>query len=187
MVARFEPENHVLEIVSGYRSSRARLPLVVVGSAPYSDAYTAQVRRIAEDDCRIRLLGSIWDQDQLDDLYANALTYIHGHSVGGTNPSLLRAMGAGTAVLAFDVNFNREVLANIGGYFRDQADLTPLIENAESQVDQMVRQGRALRDHARRRYSWDEVAMGYENLLRDLRDGKTNRGVVSGRRRRSGR
>jgi glycosyltransferase involved in cell wall biosynthesis len=187
MVARFEPENHVLEIVTGYRSSRARLPLVVVGSAPYSDAYTAQVRRIAGDDCRIQLLGSIWDQNQLDDLYANALTYIHGHSVGGTNPSLLRAMGAGTAVLAFDVNFNREVLANIGGYFHDQADLTPLIENAESQVDQMVRQGCTLRDHARRQYRWEDVAMGYENLLGDLCDGKTNRGVASGRRLRSGR
>jgi glycosyltransferase involved in cell wall biosynthesis len=186
MVARFEPENHVLEIVSGYRSSCATLPLVVVGSAPYSDAYTAQVRRIAEDDCRIWLLGSIWDQKQLDELYANALTYIHGHSVGGTNPSLLRAMGAGTAVLAFDVNFNREVLANIGGYFHDPADLTPLIESAEAQVDQMVLQGRALRDHARTQYRWDEVAMGYENLLGGLRNGKTNRGIVSGRRRRLG-
>ena len=186
MVARFEPENHVLEIVGGYRSSRATLPLVVVGSAPYSDAYTAQVRRIAEDDCRIRLLGSIWDQDQLDELYANALTYIHGHSVGGTNPSLLRAMGAGTAVLAYDVDFNREVLANVGSYFRGPADLTPLIENAESQVDQMVLQGRALRGHALRQYRWDEVAAGYENLIGELRDGKTSRGFASGRRRRSG-
>jgi hypothetical protein len=90
-------------------------------------------------------------------------------------------------VLAFDANFNREVLADVGGYFRNEADLTPLIENAESQIDQMVRQGCALRDDARRRFRWEEVAMGYENLLGDLRDGKTNRGVVSGRRRRSGR
>ena len=56
--------------------------------------------RSAARDPRIRLPGAVWDQGQLDELYANALTYLHGHSVGGTNPSLLRAMGAGTAVLA---------------------------------------------------------------------------------------
>ena len=65
---------------------------------------------LAAGDDRIRLLGGVWDQEKLDQLYAHALTYIHGHSVGGTNPSLLRAIGAATAVSAFDVTFNREVL-----------------------------------------------------------------------------
>ena len=94
VVARFEPENHVHEIVDGYHRARARLPLVVVGSAPYADEYTAAIEAAAEGDPRVRLLGGVWDQGQLDELYANALTYLHGHSVGGTNPSLLRAMGA---------------------------------------------------------------------------------------------
>ena len=93
MVARFEPENHVREIVQGYVSSAAELPLLVVGAAPYADDYTASVRRAA--DGRVKLLGALWDQDQIDQLYANALTYWHGHSVGGTNPSLLRAAGRG--------------------------------------------------------------------------------------------
>src|SRR6185503_12367589 len=109
VVARFEPENHVDLAVEGYRRSGATLPLVVVGSAPYADEYTNRIHAIAEGDPRIRLLGGVWDQDQLDQLYAHALTYIHGHSVGGTNPSLLRAMGAATAVLGYDVVFNREV------------------------------------------------------------------------------
>jgi len=61
--------------------------------------------RLAAADARVRLLGAVWDQDQLDQLYGNALTYVHGHSVGGTNPSLLRAMGAGAATSAFDVSF----------------------------------------------------------------------------------
>ena len=95
VVARFEPENHVDLIVAGLRASAARRPLVVVGAAPYAEEYTARVRSEAHDDPRVRLLGAVWDQDLLDQLYAGALTYLHGHSVGGTNPSLLRAMGAG--------------------------------------------------------------------------------------------
>ena len=99
-VARFEPENHVDVIVEGYARSGATKPLVVVGSAPYSDEYTARVHAAADD--RVRFLGGVWDQVQLDQLYANAFTYLHGHSVGGTNPSLLRAIGAGAAVLLGD-------------------------------------------------------------------------------------
>src|SRR5690606_3285200 len=116
------PENHVREIVEGYRSSAASRPLVVVGAAPYSDAYTARVREAAGDDPRIRLLGGVWDQELLDQLYGGALTYLHGHSVGGTNPSLLRAIGSGAATVAFDVDFNREVLGADGAYFRTPAD-----------------------------------------------------------------
>ncbi len=56
----------------------------MVGSAPYADAYTEKVHALGDE--RIRFLGGVWDQEVLDQLYANALTYLHGHSVGGTNP-----------------------------------------------------------------------------------------------------
>ncbi len=183
VVARFEPENHVLEIVSGYRASSADLPLVVVGSAPYSDDYTGRIRALAEEDPRIRLLGGVWDQVQLDQLYANALTYLHGHSVGGTNPSLLRAMGAGTAVIAFDVVFNREVLGSDGGFFTDPAVLGRLVEAAESDAAAQVGIGERLRSRAASRYQWDAVADGYEHLLKRLSAGETVRSGRSGRRR----
>ncbi|WP_395474610.1 hypothetical protein [Saccharopolyspora spinosa] len=80
----------------------------------------------------MRLLGAVWDQRLLDQLYGNALTYIHGHSVGGTNPSLLRAMGAAAPTSAFDVRFNREVLGSFGRYFRDPGDLAALCDAAEA-------------------------------------------------------
>ncbi len=110
-VARFEPENHVLEIVRGYRSSTAELPLVVVGGASYSHEYAEAIAGAAAGDSRIRLLGPVWDQDLLDDLYLGARSVLHGHSVGGTNPSLLRAMGAAARITAYDCVFNREVTA----------------------------------------------------------------------------
>lgn len=168
VVARFEPENHVLEIVRGYVRSRARLPLVVVGSAPYADRYTAAVTEAADD--RVRLVGGVWDQELLDELYAQALTYLHGHSVGGTNPSLLRAAGAGASVIAFDVPFNREVVGEDGRYFSDELTVADRIEAAEADPEATTRRGTALRA-AITRYDWDEVARGYERLLEDLATG----------------
>jgi len=173
VVARFEPENHVLEIVEGYRRSAARLPLVVVGSAPYSAEYTQQIEAAAEGDDRIRLVGGIYDQELLDALYANALTYLHGHSVGGTNPSLLRAMGAGTAVIGYDVPFNREVLDGMGGFFADAADVASRVMDAEADVDGMIALGAQLRDRARADFRWDDVADAYESLARRLASGSS--------------
>lgn len=161
LVSRFEPENHVEEIVSGYVASNATMPLVVVGSAPYSDDYTAQVRAAADD--RVRFLGGVWDQQLLDQLYANARTYLHGHSVGGTNPSLLRALGAGAATDAYDVVFNREVLGGAGRFFRTPKEVAALIDDAEADPVAAQRRGAAALLEARR-YDWDDVAERYESL-----------------------
>lgn len=167
VVARFEPENHVDLIVEGYVRSRARDPLVVVGSAPYSDAYTERVRALAGEDPRVRLLGGMWDQELLDHLYAGARSYVHGHSVGGTNPSLLRAIGAGAPTIAYDVSFNREVLGESGRYFSTADQVAEQIELAESDADGLAERSRALRRRALD-YDWDDVATGYERLARSL-------------------
>lgn len=185
VVARFEPENHVREIVEGYAASDARLPLIVVGSAPYSADYTREIERVAAGDERIRLLGGVWDQDLLDELYANALTYVHGHSVGGTNPSLLRAIGAGTAVLAWDVDFNREVALDHGRYFGDARSLAQLLESAEDDVTGTLSAGDRLRERAASTYDWDLVTTGYERLAARLADGYSIRPIARTARRSS--
>jgi glycosyltransferase involved in cell wall biosynthesis len=185
VVARFEPENQVDLIVRGYHASSATYPLVVVGGAPYSDRYTEAVRAIAADDSRIRLLGPVWDQQQLDQLYGHALLYLHGHSVGGTNPSLLRAMGAGAAVGAYDVRFNRDVIGDEGWYFSQEIDIARLVEAAEADPDGSGTYGSALQARVASRYCWDQVAAGYEELARRLAHGFSRRGEASGRRRNS--
>lgn len=176
VVARFEPENHVLEIVQGYVRSAATLPLVVVGSAPYSDSYTASIAAAADD--RVRLLGGVWDAELLDQLYVGARTYLHGHSVGGTNPSLLRAIGAGTATTAFDVNFNREVLGDAGVYFAQPADVAAQVERAESDDADVARRGIAALQRAGL-YDWDDVTDKYEDLCRRLASRRTTRSQVT--------
>lgn len=169
-VARIEPENHVDVIIEGYRRSTAAKPLVVVGSVPYPSEHERRVQELAASDDRVRLLGGVWDQDLLNALYAGSASYLHGHSVGGTNPSLLRAMGAGANVVAWDVNFNREVLGETGWFFNDPAELAEHLQLVEADPTGARERGGTARRRAADTYRWDDVALGYEQLCRDLLD-----------------
>ena len=170
IVARLEPENHVLEAVHGYLLSDETRPLLVVGSAPYSQWYIDKVREVAEENHRVRFLGGIYDQELLDQVYANCRVYIHGHSVGGTNPSLLRAMGAGAPVAAFDCEFNREVTDGSAFFWSDATSLATILDEvAEGEVDSELQEFSAAgRDRVARDYQWDAVADDYEALLHRL-------------------
>mgnify|MGYP000961190184 CR=1 FL=1 len=181
IVARFEPENHVLEAVRGFVASAARHPLVVVGGAPFAAEYTERIQRACDE--RVRLLGPIYDQPTLDALYFHANTYVHGHSVGGTNPSLLRAMGAGTTTLAYDVVFNRDVLGVDGRFWSDPLDLATLLEKAEIDPVATAATGEHLRTRAAEVYDWDRVTDLYEDLASRLSTGQSQAGRYRRRRR----
>jgi glycosyltransferase involved in cell wall biosynthesis len=172
VVARLEPENHVDVVLDGYRRSAAKLPLVVVGSVPYPSEHERRLHAMAATDERIRMVGGVWDQDLLNALYAGSASYLHGHSVGGTNPSLLRAMGAGAAVTAWDVNFNREVLGDTGLFFADPVGLAGAVLQVEGAPDVAEKRGEQARDRAAMKYEWDDVAAGYEALCASLLESK---------------
>ncbi|MBT1257655.1 DUF1972 domain-containing protein [Rhodococcus erythropolis] len=175
VVARLEPENQVDRIIEGYLQSDAQLPLIVVGSVPYESEHEKRVNELAASDSRIRQLGGVWDQDLLDTLYAGAASYLHGHTVGGTNPSLLRAMGAGANVIAWDVNFNREVLGDNGVFFNGLTQLSAALEETESDPTAAAERGLRARAHAAATYRWDEVTKGYEQLCEEMRAGTRSR------------
>jgi glycosyltransferase involved in cell wall biosynthesis len=164
VVARLEPENHVDVVVRGYADSGSPHPLVVVGAAPYGNVHVASIR-VAAGASDVRFLGALWDQDLLNELYAGALSYLHGHSVGGTNPSLLRAMGCGAPVTAFDVGFNREVTAGHARFFRDAASVAAAINADDQDPAAAGERGRAGQRHAGAAYRWDQVAEAYLRLL----------------------
>jgi glycosyltransferase involved in cell wall biosynthesis len=174
VVARFEPENHVDVIIRGYVASKAQLPLVVVGSAPYAGEYIRELEKVAQDP-RVRLIGAVWDQALLDDLYRNCASYLHGHSVGGTNPSLLRAMGAGAPVICWDVPFSREVADISGCYFKTPQDVASCIEAVEADHAVARRRGEQGRTRASVAYRWEDVADAYEKLCSDLAAGRRTR------------
>ena len=170
IVARLEPENHVMDAVHAYRQSGEALPLIVVGSAPYAQWYIDKINSAAAGDPRIRLAGSIYDTELLDQLYGNARTYIHGHSVGGTNPSLLRAMGAGAPVLAFDVEFNREVTAGQAFFWADAPALTELLDEISTRAfdARLTELGELGQVRIAEHYQWDAVTDMYEDVIRGL-------------------
>lgn len=177
LVARFEPENHVLDAVHAYKVSDETRPLLVVGSAPYSRWYVDRVYEAAAGDDRIRFLGRVDDQALLDQLYAHARTYTHGHSVGGTNPSLLRAMGAGAPVLAFDCVFNREVTANQALFWSDADQLAAHFDDVaggedhlfDAHIEEDLRTfAEAGMERIQSCYQWDKVTDDYEQLISNL-------------------
>lgn len=166
VVARLEPENNVDHIIREYKASAARLPLVYVGDARYESAYSRGI--FAQADERVKCIGSVYESRLLNGLYRHCRSYVHGHQVGGTNPSLLRAMAAGAACVPIDVVFHREVLGEHGRYFRkDSGHLARLFEAIESDADSAER-GRQARQIAERQFRWDAVAAGYAELFRHL-------------------
>jgi glycosyltransferase involved in cell wall biosynthesis len=167
-VARLEPENHVDVIVAGYSRTPTTRPLVVVGAAPYERDYQRRLYAAAARDPRVRMLGSVWDE-RVDALYAHTAMYLHGHSVGGTNPSLLRAMGAGAPVGAWDVIFNREVTqADHRCFFRSPDGVARLIADAEADPAWWAASGRAGQQRVALAYRWDDVASAYERVADKL-------------------
>lgn len=193
IVARLEPENHVLEAVHGYLESGTTVPLKIVGSAPYSDWYIQKIKDAAAPASTtgaIEFLGGVYDQVELNRLYANCLTYTHGHSVGGTNPSLLRAMGASAPTLAFDCEFNREVTDNKALYWSDADGYATLLRNIDS--SQLEAMGAQLRERVATDYQWDSIAGQYEALAyrlhsltshKKLESAKSNKSTKSSKRR----
>lgn len=164
MVCRFEPENHILEMVRAAANRESGPPLIVVSNTNTDGAWQKEVMCHAGP--LVRFLGPVYDQKTLRALRFHSQVYVHGHSVGGTNPSLLEAMGTGSFVLAHDNPFNREVLGPMGRYFVDEGDFADKLWDAERTSERQRRMiGDGARDRVMNKYNWSKVADGYLGLL----------------------
>jgi glycosyltransferase involved in cell wall biosynthesis len=181
VVARPEPENHILEIVQGYEMHGGDWPLVIVGDVSGATAYQQLLRQHASD--RVRFLGGIYDTGQLASLRVHAACYLHGHSVGGTNPSLLEALACGNWVIAHDNPFNREVARDAADYFATPEQLARSLDLVVGQSDAMLPQrSQRARDIVAEHYTWEGIADAYEALMysecRPHRAATTSTGTV---------
>jgi glycosyltransferase involved in cell wall biosynthesis len=167
-VCRIEPENNPDVVVREYSATNTTTPLLVVGGANYESGYFEDLK--ATPDTRVRFLGPVYEADHIEALFLGARAYIHGHEVGGTNPSLVTAMGCGRLVLANDVRFNREVLAGTGLLWtREPGSLQAVIEHVEA--DTHTLQERAAvecRARVREFYGWDKCAADHDRFFRWL-------------------
>jgi glycosyltransferase involved in cell wall biosynthesis len=169
VVARLAPENNVelaldaLDIL-GSEAPRA----IIVGSANFDSPIETRLRSM-ESSKQVTWLGHVDDQELLAQLWANSAVYVHGHSVGGTNPALLQALGAGAPTLALDTPFNAEVLPYPEHRFphdaRTLADQIRAVITSPALRDAMAHRGQAI---IRERYSWDDVCRTYMNTMEEL-------------------
>ncbi len=165
-VCRVEPENSVGEIVKGYLQSGSKNPLVIVGSVDPPTNYVKSLLQL--NDGRIRFIGPVYDKRKLQSLRYHSKAYFHGHTVGGTNPSLLEALGCGNLVIAHDNIFNREVAGAAASYFLKEQDLVQSIRAVESCQPEQLRQIRKMaQDRIKSAYSWEYITDTYfETFLR---------------------
>jgi glycosyltransferase involved in cell wall biosynthesis len=172
-------EHRVATLLEGYHRSDSHLPLVVaeVGDGA---VHRATVDAVAARDGRIRVLQGISGR-LLDQLLAHAAASLHGHDVGAADPSLLRAMGAGTAVLLPESVQNREVVGTAGSTFSSPAEATRRIEEVERYPFRFRDVGELMQERASTRHDWDVVAEQYEALAAKLQRGFSTRGMSSGR------
>lgn len=167
IASRLIPENHADLIAEGFLCSGSEKKLVIAGGANYDSAFHRRLRALPRD--RVILTGHIHRQDVIKELHCNCFAYVHGHSVGGTNPSLLKAMGYGNCILALDTVFNREVLATGGEFFpRDAETLAALMQRMEADPERVAELRRMGPERVRREYTWERIASQYDALLREV-------------------
>ncbi|WP_047393378.1 DUF1972 domain-containing protein [Chitinibacter sp. ZOR0017] len=164
LIARPEPENSVLEVVQAFSKQSRGMPLVILGNyKPQGNAYHAEV--LAAASAEVKFVGAIYDRQVVNSLRVGARFYVHGHQVGGTNPSLVEALGAGNPVLAHDNRFNRWVAAESAVYFSS-------IDECHEQITRLCNDGALVQNlqqaaiaQYHSKFEWDAVLIQYEQLL----------------------
>lgn len=163
VIARAEPENSLLEIVQGFSAARRGYKLVVLGNYQDGNAYHRSIKSVASDE--VVFAGAIYDKTVVQALRFYSAVYVHGHQVGGTNPSLVEALGAGNAVIAHDNRFNRWVVGEGAVYFNGAdsfaEQLAALLANP-ARLNALAANSRA---RFEQEFTWPHVLAQYESLL----------------------
>ncbi len=168
VVARLEPENNVSMIIDGYNLAKTEKELIVVGNIKDNDFVRSLQERAKGRN--IRFIGGVYDPLKLKALRIHCASYLHGHSVGGTNPSLLEALGAGNIVIGHDNPFNREVTDNKMFYFSDAEECAKAIEAVDELSDEKRSEYRNIgTQRIIEYYNWDRIADEYLKMFNEFK------------------
>ena len=141
--------------------------MIAMGVLTFVFAYFRRLRELANE--RVVFTGHINDQRVIKELHCNCFAYVHGHSVGGTNPSLLKAMGYGNCILALDTVFNSEVLGGTGLLFaKDSAAVAGAMRRIEADPNLVARLRTAGPKRIAAEYTWDKISAQYDSLFRGV-------------------
>jgi glycosyltransferase involved in cell wall biosynthesis len=162
-VARIQPDNNIDLMLRSFQQVHS-LPLVLVGNW-HNSAYGRKLKQQYSGISNLILLEAIYNRHELDTLRSNCTVYIHGHSAGGTNPSLVEAMYLGLPVFAFASVYNKHTTEQKAFYFENEKQLADLV-NRYAALD-IEKVGAALQQIAMKKYTWKLIAGQYEQVFRE--------------------
>lgn len=167
VVGRFVPENNYEIMIREFMKSQSSRDFVLITNVSDKFLNELKAKTHFDSDSRIKFVGTVYDPELLMKIRENAYGYFHGHEVGGTNPSLLEALGATKLNLLLDVGFNKEVAESAALYWTKKSDsLAKLIDYADSlsseEIDEM---GVLAKQRIQDQYSWQFIASEYEQLF----------------------
>lgn len=161
LIARLEPENNIETIVEGYDNSKTDYDLIIFGAL---NEYGKSLQKKYKHNQRIRFMGSNYNQEHLNNLRYYSRYYFHGHSVGGTNPSLLEAMASNSLIVANDNVFNKSILETDAIYFENPTDIERILIE-DSAFDHKMKFTTQNAQKIEKYYTWDTINSTYEDFI----------------------
>ena len=168
IVGRFVPENNYETMIKEFVKSNTKKDLVIITNVEKNKFYEELKQKTNFDkDKRIKFVGTVYDAELLKQIRKNAYGYLHGHEVGGTNPSLLEALATTNLNLLLGVSFNKEVADNTAMYWnKEENNLSNLINTAETLKNEEIEQyGKKAKERIKEEYSWQKIVSNYENIF----------------------
>lgn len=169
LATRFIPENYPKHVIEEFIKSNTGKQLIVLGKNYYGSEYENSIKDIS--DTRVRFLGHIANRKELLAFYRHSYCYIHGHSMGGTNPTMLEAMANSCSIIALDTIFNREMLEdeNYGLYFKlETGNLTEKIKFIDKNPELVKEMKSKTTERIKNYYNWDLIEKKYFEMLSKL-------------------
>lgn len=168
VVGRFVPENNYEAMIRGFMQSDSKRDFVLITNVEENKFYDKLLAETQFDqDSRIKFVGTVYDQELLKYIREQAFAYLHGHEVGGTNPSLLEALASTQLNLLLDVGFNREVGQDAALYWKKE-ELAQTINAAEQMTDQeRFEADLASNQRIAQAFTWEKIVTDYQNLFKE--------------------
>lgn len=163
VVGRFVPENNYETMIREFMSSNSKKDFALITNVNDKFLNELEEKLNFKSDKRIKFVGTVYDQELLMKIRENAFGYFHGHEVGGTNPSLLEALGSTNLNLLLDVGFNQEVAEESAVYWnKTSGNLASLIEKSDKTTeDERSEYGRRAKERIKNAYSWEYICNRY--------------------------
>ena len=171
VVGRFVPENNFETMIREYMKSKSTKDFAIITTANPAFLEELEQRLHFKKDQRIKFVGTVYDQELLMKIRENAYGYFHGHEVGGTNPSLLEALGSTELNLLLNVGFNSEVAEDAAIYWtKESGNLAGLIDQADTFSEEKISEyGKKAKKRIADAYSWEYICSEYANLFENYK------------------